>query len=456
MNIAIVGTGYVGLVTGVCFASKGHKVTCVDQKEDVVNQINSGISPIYEKGLDELLKKTISNNSLNSTKDLDSTLEGADVAIIAVGTPFKNGGIDLTYIRQVSEDIGLWIKNSNKYLVAVVKSTVIPTTTDSIVLPILEEKSGKKCKEDFGLCMNPEFLREGNAVDDFMNPDRIVIGSMDEKSSLVMKELYKDFDVPIITTSLRTAEMIKYTANALLATLISFSNEMANVSASVEEIDIKEVMNGVHLDKRLTPKVKGKLIKPEVLTYLEAGCGFGGSCFPKDVKAIISFAKNHGTKVPLLESVVSINNEQPFKLIELLKSVYPDLNGKKIAILGLAFKPDTDDIRESPAIPVIKALLDNGAEVSACDPLVGKEFDSCIIHGKVKYTSTWQDAVRDADAGILITMWPLFNEITQGKLKELMRNPVIIDGRRMLNRGKFEKGLYYGIGYNPKSIQKKR
>jgi len=456
MNIAIVGTGYVGLVTGACFASKGHKVTCVDMKEDVVDQINKGITPIYEKGLDELLQNVVSGNMLHATSDLDGALEGSDVAMIAVGTPYSDGKIDLGYIKQVAEDIGLWLKRSNNYIVVVIKSTVVPATTDSIVLPILENTSGKKCREDFGLCMNPEFLREGNAVDDFMNPDRIVVGSIDEKSGSIMKEIYKVFDAPIITTSLRTAEMIKYTANSLLATLISFSNEMANISASVKEIDIKDVMTGVHLDKRLSPIVNGKLIKPGILTYLEAGCGFGGSCLPKDVKALISFAKEHKTKVPLLKAVISTNNEQPLKLIELLKTVNPNLNGKKIAVLGLAFKPDTDDIRESPAIPVVNELLENGAVVSACDPLVGKEFDSNVIPGKVIYESSWQDALRDADAGILITMWPQFKEITEEKLIRLMRNPMIIDGRRMLDRNEFENGLYLGIGYNPESIHKKR
>jgi UDPglucose 6-dehydrogenase/GDP-mannose 6-dehydrogenase len=454
MQVAIIGTGYVGLVSGTCLAYKGHKVICVDKQRDVVEKIAQGVSPIHEKRLDEKIKKVIHNKNLSITTDLSEALYSADVAIIAVGTPFKDGAIDLKYIKQVSKEIGLYLKNSDNYIVVTVKSTVVPTTTDSIVLPILERSSGKKCGKDFGLCMNPEFLREGNAVEDFMNPDRIVIGSFDEKSSSVLQRLYADFDAPVITTSLRTAEMIKYTANSLLATLISFSNEMANISAVVGGIDIKEVMHGVHVDHRLNPVVNGKKINPGILTYLEAGCGFGGSCLPKDINALISFAKEYETKTPILEAVISTNNEQPLRLIELLRSIYPKLDGIKLAILGLAFKPNTDDTRESPAIPIVNTLLRSGATISVYDPVVGEEFTSNIAAGKITYAKSWEDALSEADAGILITMWPQFKDITQDKLIELMRRPIIIDGRRMLNRMKFNRNSYFGIGYRPDNLIK--
>ncbi len=452
MNIVVIGAGYVGLVSSACLACKSHTVKCVDKQSDVIKKIIQGESPIYENGLDKILKKVIDNRRLSPTTDLTKALQGAEVAIIAVGTPFKDGAIDLSYIKQVCKEIGLWLKYNDNYIVVTIKSTVVPSTTDSIVLPILERISGKKCGKDFGLCMNPEFLREGNAVEDFFKPDRIVIGSIDEKSSSVLQNLYSDFDAPVIATSLRTAEMIKCAANSLLATLISFSNEMANISAVVGDIDINEVMRGVHLDHRLNPKINGNFLNPEILSYLEAGCGFGGSCFPKDVNALISFAKERGTKARILEAVISTNNKQPLKLVEILKTLYPKLDGIKVAILGLAFKPNTDDIRKSPAISIVNALLDSGVNVSLYDPTVGEEFNSHIVSGEVRYARSWEEAVHNADAGIIITRWPEFKAITQEKIKRLMRCPIIIDGRRMLNREEFERNLYHGIGYRPSSL----
>ncbi len=285
MNISVIGTGYVGLVSGVCLSEKGHRVTCVDNDKVKVDLINNKISPIHEKGLDKLLNKNFGNN-LNATTNLYESVINSDVSLIAVGTPFDGELINLNYIREVSKEIGLALKDKKTYHVVIVKSTVIPGTTDDVVIPILEKYSGKKIQVDFGVGMNPEFLREGVAVEDFMNPDRIVLGGTDIKTHEIMEEIYKVFrGTDILKTSNMTAEMIKYASNSLLATMISFANEIGNFCENLEGVDIVDVMNGVHLDKRVSPILEdGRRIFPGLVSYLEAGCGFVVSCFPKDVK----------------------------------------------------------------------------------------------------------------------------------------------------------------------------
>ena len=293
MRISIVGTGYVGLVSGVCLADKGHEVVCVDVDKKKVETINSGQVPFYEKGLSDLLKKNMPTR-FKATTDLVTAIEETELTLIAVGTPFGRDKIDLTHIEQVSSQIGTVLCHKSSYHVVVVKSTVIPGTTEEVVLPLLEKASGKMAGVSFGVGMNPEFLREGEAVTDFLFPDRIVLGGIDERTIDVLEGLYKDFpDVSRIRTSPKTAEMIKYTANSLLATMISFSNEIGNLCAVLGGIDVVDVMKGVHLDKRITPVLSnGERVVPTLVSYLEAGCGFGGSCFPKDVKALMA----HGAK----------------------------------------------------------------------------------------------------------------------------------------------------------------
>lgn len=447
MNIAIIGGGYVGLTTGVCLAEKGHKVICLDKKKEVVDRINAGSPLIYEAGLNDLLSKTLRSGNFIATMDLHSALKGADVIFIAVGTPFDGMEIDLAFIKDSSAEIGRWLKNHSAYSVIVVKSTVVPTTTEKTVRPILEKESGKLAGRDFGLCSNPEFLREGTAVADFMNPDRIVIGSWDAKSGAVLKNIYEWSDALVVNTNIRTAEMIKYTSNSLLATLISFSNEMANLAATVGDIDIREVMQGLHLDARFNPIVDSKRVNPGMLTYLEAGCGFGGSCLPKDVKAITTFAKKSGIQMGLIEQVITINEKQVYEVIRLLKSVYPRLAGIKVAVLGLAFKPHTNDVRESSAITIIDELLKQKVDVMGFDPLVKEEFNANLSNGKLTYADSWKDALVGRDAVIVVTRWPEFYEITQESLRDLMRNPVLIDARRIYDRMKFKQIDYLGIGY---------
>ena len=444
MRISVAGTGYVGLVSGVCLAEKGHDVTCVDIDRDKVDMINKGNPPIHERGLSELLKKSV-GKSFRATTDLEEAVLNSDLTIIAVGTPFDGDLIDLSFIRNVSRQIGAVLKNKTGYHVVVVKSTVVPGTTDDVVLPILEKESGKQAGKDFGVGMNPEFLREGEAVSDFMNPDRIVLGGIDDRTHELLDEVYRVFDgVDILKTNNRTAEMIKYTANSLLATLISFSNEIGNLCSELGEVDVVEVMNGVHKDKRFSPILEnGERISPGFLSYLAAGCGFGGSCFPKDVKALIAHGKRAGNPMSLLDSVIRINEHQPSKVLALLRKHFESFAGKRIAVLGLAFKPNTDDMRESPAIPVVKNLLSEGARINAYDPVARHEAKKLFGNNQIVYMDELAETVRDVDAVILLTSWPEFTGLPQ-MLQNLDNTPVLIDGRRMIARTSYPK--YEGIG----------
>lgn len=449
MRISIIGTGYVGLVTGVCLASKGHQVICIDKQPEIVNRINRMETPIYEPGLEGLLKEVISKRALVATTDLKSALMNTDISIISVGTPFGGGKIDLRYIESSAQEIGKVLKEKEKYHVVCVKSTVIPTTTDTLVKNILEEASGKKAG-DFGLAMNPEFLREGKAVEDFMSPDRIVIGAYDKKSFENMKKVYEGmFNAPIIEVNLRTAEMIKYTANALLATLISYSNEIAVICEKVGNIDVKEVLEGVTLDKRFNPRVEDNLINPEMVNYLRVGCGFGGSCFPKDVKALSSFSQEMGYSPSMIRATLEINQTQPFRIIERLEDIVGNLENKKISVLGLSFKPETDDIRESPSLIIIKELLKKKAKVIGVDPIAIDNTKKILPQNELlSYSTNYKTALQNADVAILVTPWSDFTNITPKEVINLMKRPVLVDCRRVFDKQSFEaEGVFYiGVG----------
>jgi UDPglucose 6-dehydrogenase len=442
MKVSVVGTGYVGLVSGVCLAAKGHDVVCVDSDAAKVARINAGDPPIYELGLEDLLKKHIGRN-LRATSDLQEAVAESEISLIAVGTPFDGLAIDLSYIREVSGQVGAVLRNKTAYHVVVVKSTVVPGTTETTVLPILEEASHKRAGPDFGVGMNPEFLREGEAISDFMAPDRIVLGGIDERSIAALDELYAAFaEVDKVRTNPRTAEMIKYTANSLLATLISFSNEIGNLCSQVG-VDVVDVMAGVHLDKRLSPIMDdGTRVNPASLTYLAAGCGFGGSCFPKDVKALIAYGENEGHGMELLKSVIQVNEAQPHQMLALLNKYFPDLKGRRITVLGMAFKPGTDDIRESPSLPVTQWLLEAGAIVTCFDPIAREESQK-VFGNRVVFHENLADALRAAEAVLLMTRWPQFEELP-GLVKTLAAPPLVIDGRRMLARTSLPR--YEGIG----------
>ena len=444
MKISIIGTGYVGLVSGVCLAEKGHDVTCVDLDARKVEMINRGEPPIYERNLESMLKANIGKR-LRATTDLPASVHATELSLIAVGTPFKGDEIDLTYIRKAATDLGNALRTKADYHVVVVKSTVVPGTTETVVLPTLEEASGKKAGGDFGVGMNPEFLREGEAVDDFMTPDRIVLGGIDERTTDTLARLYAVFDgVAVIRTNPRTAELIKYTANSLLATLISFSNEIGNLAAALGGIDVVDVMRGVHLDKRLTPILAdGRRIVPTITTFLETGCSFDDSCFPKDVKTLIAHGEKTKSPMRLLSKVVEVNEAQPARVIELIKRHHPELKGLAVSVLGVAFKPGTDDIRESPALPVLETLLGEGALVTVFDPIATKPLQAAYPSQPIVFAPDLHAAVNEADVIVLMTRWGEFKDVP-ALVSGRTRQPLVVDGRRMLDKQSVAR--YEGIG----------
>ena len=443
VRVSIVGAGYVGLVSGVCLAENGHDVVCVDVDPKKVDLINRGIAPFYEAGLEELLVRNIER--FQTTTDLRKAVLNTEISLIAVGTPFNGNAIDLQYVEAVARQIGEILREKEGYHSVVVKSTVVPGTTEEVVLPLLEKASGKTAGVDFGVGTNPEFLREGEAVSDFLHPDRIVLGGIDERTLELLESLYSPFvHAEKIRTNPRTAETIKYTANGLLATMISFSNEIANLCSAIGNVDVVDVMRGVHLDKRLSPFTsEGDRIKVPFTTYLEAGCGFGGSCFPKDVQALIAHGKKAGSTMHLLDAVMKVNKHQPENVLKLLEQHVPDVDGKKIAVLGLAFKPGTSDMRESPAIPIIRHLLEEGAQISAYDPMARAEAEKILSSDNVTFAATLEEAVGDAEAVLVLTRWPEFKQL-ESMFEGLANAPLVIDGRRMLDSRCFAR--YEGIG----------
>lgn len=449
MKISIVGTGYVGLVTGVSLAILGHQVTCIDEDPKKVSMIKNGKSPFFEPQIDQLLTKVTEQHLFKATTDLETSVSDSDIIFLAVGTPTTNNKINLSYIKKASEQIGKALEKTKKYQVVAVKSTVLPGITEKIIKPIIENYSKKKIGA-FGLCMNPEFLREGTALDDALNPDRIIIGQIDNKSGKEFAKIYKNVSTPKIFTNLQTAEMTKYASNSLLATLISFSNEIARIAEAVGKIDIIDVWQGVHLDKRLSPISGNKRIKPGILNYILSGCGFGGSCFPKDIKALANLANELKVNAKIIESVIDVNNTQPHRLILLLKdSLEKNLKNKKIAVLGLTFKPDTDDLRESPAFPVINKLISEGSRVIAHDPMAyQKSIPKQLADLQIVLASSIQDAIRNADAVIVVTAWTEYTKLTPQFFKELMKTPIVIDGRRIYDKNSFLKAgiIYKGVG----------
>lgn len=443
MKISIIGTGYVGLVTGVCLADKGCQVICVDNDEGKVKQINQGKAPFHEANLEELLIKHINVNLYATTDLLKSVLE-TDLTFVAVGTPFDGNEIDLSFVKTVSQQIGNALKNKDTYHVVVVKSTVIPGTTGHTVLQILEKNSGKNAGVDFGLAMNPEFLTEGQAIQDFMFPDRIVLGGIDEKSISLLQKLYSPFDCPKIITNPITAEMIKYVSNCMLATQISFSNEIANLCSALEDVDVVDVMAGLHSSYYLSPTTSdGRRIQAPITSFLEAGCGFGGSCLPKDVKAIVSYGEKVGISMSLLKTVIEKNRQQPDQIIRLLKKHFPSLENVRIAILGLSFKPDTDDMRESPAIPIIKELLVHKAILKAYDPVANHVARELFSESQLILCEALEGALRNIDAAVLVTRWEEFRDVPE-LLARVNPRALFVDGRRMLDKRLFEH--YEGIG----------
>lgn len=447
MKISIIGTGYVGLVTGICLSKKGHNVVCYDKDENIVNSLNSGRPTFYENGLEDDLSDVLGNKRFQTKLISKNPDFQSDIIIIAVGTPSFNGQIDLTYIKEVSKILGLYLKSIDQFVSIVIKSTVLPGTTDTIVREILERYSGKKIGE-FGLGMNPEFLREGNAFEDAMEPDRIVLGYEDPKTLKLLRELYEPWKRDKIEVNTRTAEMIKYANNSLLATQISAVNEIANITQEIGNIDVLDVMNGVFADKRWSPILQdGSRVYPDILKYLIPGCGFGGSCFPKDIMALKGLAEKLGLDPKMLNSILGINERQPYQIVKLLKRTLPNIEGVKILLLGLSFKPNTDDIRESVSIDVIKYLLDENSILYAHDPKAIPNMKSLIKPGKnLNYVSDWQGILNDFDVVIVLTKWKEYERLVQDSIIELLDDKIILDARRLFNPIDFPRSKYLTIG----------
>jgi UDPglucose 6-dehydrogenase len=442
MRVAIVGTGYVGLVSGACLAELGHEVVCIDLDQRKVDMINSGTAPIHEAGLPALMQRHVGTR-LRAVTDLKRAVAESEITFIAVGTPAADGRIDLRHVERAADEIGSALKDHDGYHTVIVKSTVIPGTTDGSVRQHLEAASGKLAGRDFGLGMNPEFLTEGTAVEDFSTPDRLVFGGIDHRTHAVLGQLYADFsaDVPRILTNTSTAEMIKYASNAVLATMISFSNEIARLCSAVGAVDAIDVMRGVHQSTYFTSRKDGARTTAAITSFLEPGCGFGGSCLPKDVTAMIGQAAMHQLQLPLLRSVLEINRGQVEEVLRLVHKHYSNLQGVSVTLLGIAFKPDTDDVRESPAFPLMLRLKGEGARVTAYDP-VARPLESPALD-QVNLASSLEQALDGAEIVILVTRWQQFLALPQ-LLQKLGLQPLVVDGRRVLRPQDYVR--YEGIG----------
>jgi len=413
MDISVIGTGYVGLITTAGLSEKGHNVLCVDIQKQRVESINSGKTPLFEEGLEDILKKNTGKN-LRATTDLKNAVLNTDVTFICVQTPADfDGAVDLRYIKNAAIDIGKILRKKDSYHVVVVKSTVPPSTTEGILTPLLEKNSGKNAGKDFGVVMSPEFLREGLAMKDFLNPDRIIIGTYDKRAVKIVKEIYK-VNCPIFETTPRTAEMIKYASNVFLATKISFINDIGNICKKLD-IDAYEVANGLSLDHRISPH------------FLRAGLGWGGSCFPKDIRGLVHKSRELGYEPKLVEGVIQINEEQPKIMVRLGKNKLGSLKGKKAVVLGLAFKGNTDDTRDSQAFSVIELLLKEGAEVIAYDPKA-MENAKKILNNRIKFADSAEKALKDADIAFITTDWDEFKNLNFDGMKQ----KIVIDGRNIL------------------------
>ena len=416
VKISIVGTGYVGLVTGLCLAELGNEVVCIDIISEKVRSIMDGVAPIYEPGINELLNRNLHSGRFYATTDMNEVVK-TDITFIAVGTPSReDGSLDLKYVKSAAESIGKALSLKEEYHVVTVKSTVTPTTTDNLIIPIIEEASGKDIGEALGIASNPEFLKEGMAINDFMNPDRVVIGASDEKAANIIRSLYSSFDCPVLTVPIATAEMIKVASNSFLATKVSFVNEVGNICKDMG-IDMRQVSEGMGLDPRIGNQ------------FLRAGCGFGGSCFPKDVSGLIAEADRRGLDPRIMRAALDVNAEQPLRLLELLDHRI-DVRNHTVAVLGLAFKPFTDDIREACSIKVVAGLLERGARLRVYDPKAMDNFQE--IYPDITYCSSAVECLEGADVAVIVTEWPEFAS------PEIYGDKLVIDGRGVTKTKNYE------------------
>lgn len=445
MNISIIGTGYVGLVTGACFAESGNNVICMDIDKEKINKLKKGIVPIYEPGLDEIVRKNLNTGRLKFTTDLEYAVRNSEIIFLCLPTPpGKDGDADLGILFSVVKNIakilrGLAKDEKNQLKKLIVSKSTVPVGTADKIKEMLNKELGKYSdKIDLYVASNPEFLKEGNAVQDFMFPDRVVIGVNDGEAEKILRELYEPFvrtGAPILVMDTRSAEMVKYTANAFLAMRISFMNEMANLCEKLGA-DVEKVRIAIGYDNRIGPR------------FLFPGVGWGGSCFPKDIKALMKMGEKNGVELKIVKSVYEVNERQKKLIVEKIKKHFGrELKNKKIAIWGLSFKPKTDDMREAPSIVIINELLKLGAKISAFDPVAVPNAKK-IFGDKVKFAKNQYEALKNADALVLITEWQEFREPDFNYIKTLMRTPVVFDGRNIYNPEKLKKlgFTYYGIG----------
>ena len=431
MHIAVIGTGYVGLVTGACFAEFGVDVTCVDIDSNKIARLSAGEMPIYEPGLEQLVSKNVQSGRLRFTTDVKQAVEQALVIFLAVGTPPKSDGSpDLSFVEAAARSVA---EHMNGYKVIVTKSTV-PIGTGEYLRKLIREHM--KTRLNFGMVSNPEFLREGAAINDFMRPDRVVIGSCDEEAVAIMRDLYRPLyliEAPFVVTSLEAAELSKYAANAFLATKISFINEIANLCDSIG-CDVHDVARAIGMDRRIGSK------------FLHPGPGFGGSCFPKDTQALSSVARQFGRESIIVDAVIEVNRRQRQAMVPKIEKLVGALEGKTIAILGLAFKPETDDMREAPAIDIIAGLLERGAKIQAYDPVAMSE--AAKVLQNVTYATDEYEAVTNADALVFVTEWNQFRALDMARIRDLMKSPKIADLRNIYDPADMrELGFeYVGVG----------
>ncbi|MDV2684320.1 UDP-glucose/GDP-mannose dehydrogenase family protein [Alkalihalophilus lindianensis] len=430
MKITVVGTGYVGLVSGTCFSELGNEVICVDKIEEKVNMLKGGDIPIYEPGLKELVQKNQAEGRLSFTTDLEDAVKKSEVVIIAVGTPSsESGAANMSYVYTVAEEVGQAIGSDFK--VVVNKSTVPIGTAEEVKRIILEKNN----TADVSVCSVPEFLREGSAVSDTFNPDRVIIGTECERARKTLIELHKPLTDQILLTDVRSSEMIKYASNAFLATKISFINEIANI-CDAYGADVVDVAKGMGLDDRIGPK------------FLQAGLGYGGSCFPKDTKALIHLAEEKAYEPQLLYAVKDINDRQYQRVIHQLNGIFgEDTKGLKVALLGLAFKPNTDDMRDAPSLKIIEEVTELGMEVVAYDPIAIERTQE-LIGDKINYAKNVTETLQDADVVILVTEWDEFKQLSPAAIKEQVRRPVVIDGRNVFDPNQMKEAgfIYHGVG----------
>jgi len=449
-TVGILGTGYVGLVAAAVFADRGFKVLTSSQDSEKVNQINQGKAPFFETDLDELVERTVKNGTLRAVTGREEAVLNSDILFIAVGTPsLMSGEADLRLIRETAATIGVALRKKKTYTLVVTRSTVVPGTTRNLVLPLLEENSGKKAGEAFGVCMSPEFLRQGAAVRDTQSPDSVVIGEFDKRSGDVLaafsNEVYQSQNVPLLRMNLESAEMVKYGRNTFLAMNISYINEMARIAETIPGVDIYEVVKGVGADWRINP------------AFLNAGCGYGGSCFPKDVKALISFARTRSIEPQLLEAVEEVNEQQAAHMAAIaLQELGGDLKGRKIALLGLSFKPGTDDMREAPSIKIANHLYAHGARIVAYDPKsIPNARDRFIRDSiKIEYASSVEECLQDAECCMVLVEWDEFKNLPAELFNRCMKSSIVIDGRRIYGAD-FRKSMarYRGIGLGSRKGQ---